>query len=250
MKNVTNNLIDRRITRSFYSVAIAFLALAFTSCEKVVGEGPLVTETRNVTDFKKIAVSISGKVNYKIDPVYKVEVQAQQNILNILETKKIGDELIIKFQDGKNVRSHEEILVTISAPYAEAIRMSGSAAFYLQNTLTASNVDLSVSGSGFINLSNIALSDKLTGNISGSGNITIVNGMAKNQNLTISGSGHIDAENVQVEKSVVRISGSGNMKVNVSQDLDATISGSGSVMYRGTPVVTTHISGSGKVVHL
>lgn len=229
-------------------IAIALLSITMlNSCEKIVGEGPVVTETRAVTGFKDVSVSISGKVNYRIDPVYKVEIQAQQNILDILQTNKVGDELVIKFQDGKRVRSHEEILVTISAPFAGSVNLSGSAEFNLVNSLAADNLSLRVSGSGNINVVQAALTDKLKATISGSGNITVSGGSAKNESFKISGSGNINAGNVLAESAITEISGSGNMYVNLSQSLDATISGSGSVYYRGNPIITTHISGSGKV---
>ncbi|MBL7742063.1 MAG: DUF2807 domain-containing protein [Chitinophagaceae bacterium] len=240
MKNI-------KMKNSVLVLLAAISLLSFTSCEKVVGEGPIVTETRGVTGFKSVSVSISGKVNYKIDPVYKVEIQAQQNILDILQTNKAGDNLVIKFQDGKRVKSHEEILVTISAPFADAVNLSGSAEFNLVNALAAQNLDLRVSGSGNINVVQANLADKLTATISGSGNITVSNGAAKNESLKISGSGNINVGNVLAEKAVTEISGSGNIQTNLSQTLDATISGSGSVYYRGNPVITTHISGSGKV---
>jgi hypothetical protein len=233
--------------KSVIIVLSAVSMLFFSSCEKVIGEGPIVTETRAVTGFKSVSVSISGKVNYKIDPVYKVEIQAQQNILDILQTNKIGDELVIKFQDGKRVKDHEEILVTISAPFAEGVNLSGSAEFDLINMLTASNLNLRVSGSGNINVFQATLTDKLTATISGSGNIKVLNGTSKNESLKISGSGKIDLSNVLAEKATTEISGSGDMKVNLSQKLDAFISGSGSVYYRGNPLISTHISGSGKV---
>ncbi|MEI9809825.1 MAG: head GIN domain-containing protein [Bacteroidota bacterium] len=251
MSNILFNLIsNQKSVKMRNSIIILLTALSmvvFTSCEKVVGEGPVVIETRVVTGFKSVAVSISGKVNYKIDPVYKVEIQAQQNILDILQTNKTGDELVIKFQDGKRVKNHEDIIVTISAPFAEGVNLSGSAEFDLINNLAADNLNLRVSGSGSINVFQATLTDKLTATISGSGNISVLNGAIKNESLKISGSGNIEAGNVLAEKAVTEISGSGHMKVNLSQNLDASISGSGSVYYRGNPIISTHISGSGKV---
>jgi hypothetical protein len=245
--NLINNQKQIKMKNSIIVLLAAFSVIAFASCEKVVGEGPVVTETRAVTGFRNISVSISGKVNYRIDPVYKIEIQAQQNILDILQTNKVGDELVIKFQDGKRVKDHEDILITVSAPFAESVNLSGSAQFDLVSQLTTANLNLRVSGSGNINVSQVALSDKLTATISGSGNITVANGAAKNENLRISGSGNINAGNVAAEKAITEISGSGNIQVNLSQSLDATISGSGSVFYRGNPLISTHISGSGKV---
>jgi hypothetical protein len=228
-------------------LAAIFSAIIFTSCEKVIGEGPVVTETRDVTGFKTVSISISGKINYRIDPVYKIEIQAQQNILDILQTDKVGEDLVIKFQDGKRVKDHEDIIVTVGAPFADGVNVSGSAAFDLVNQLTTANLHLRVSGSGNINLSQITLAGKLTATISGSGSITIANGTAKNESLQISGSGNINAGDVIAEKATAVISGSGNMQVHLLQTLDASISGSGSVFFRGNPIITTHISGSGRV---
>lgn len=252
MSIVNENLISNQknvIMKNVILLALsAICVLSFTSCEKVVGEGPIVTETRAVAGFKRVGVSISGKVNYKIDPIYKVEVQAQQNILDILQTNKVGDELVIKFQDGKRVKAHEDIIVTISAPMAEGVNLSGSANIDLINPVAAPSLALRVSGSGNINVFQAAITDQLTATISGSGNINVSSGTARNENLTISGSGNIDFRDLAAEKVISKISGSGNIRVNCSQQLDATISGSGSVFYRGTPAVTTHISGSGKVM--
>ncbi len=234
--------------KSKLTVVLAAAILSFfTSCEKVVGEGPIVTETRNVANFKGVSISVSGRVNYKIDPAYKVEVQAQQNILDVLETKLIGDELVVKVKDGKRIRSNEEITVNISAPYADFLNLNGSANVYVTGGLATTSTSLKVSGSGSINADQVTLTDKLTVNISGSGDIKINQGNVKNEVLKISGSGKIDLGNVITEKAVAEISGSGDMWIHVTQNLDAHISGSGSVRYRGTPVITTHISGSGKV---
>jgi hypothetical protein len=69
------------------SVALlSALILLITSCEKIDGEGPVVTETRDVSGFSGIDFRIGGDVYFKKDTVYKVEVSAQQNILDKLET--------------------------------------------------------------------------------------------------------------------------------------------------------------------
>jgi hypothetical protein len=245
MKNIVSNLIHvRQVTFLLLSV---FSLLVIGSCKKVDGEGPLVTQLRDVSNFKSVSVSISGKVNYTIAPQYRVEIEAQQNILDVLQTNKVGDELVIKVQDGIKIKDYDPITVTISAPYAESVNLSGSGMFNLVNDLTANNLNLRVSGSGNITIHKAVLTDRLTSTISGSGNITVLDGAVKNETLTISGSGGTDLSFLSTENTNATISGSGDIRVNVSQALDATISGSGSVWYHGNPLVSTHISGSGKV---
>jgi hypothetical protein len=230
------------------SVLLAGISmLFFASCEKVVGEGPVVTQTRNVSNFTRISVSIPGKVNYKIDPVYKVEIQAQQNILDIIQTNMDGQELIIKIKDSKRVKEHEDIIVTISAPVATFVNLSGSAEFNLTGNLTGTDFGMRISGSGNINVQQAAITNKLSGTISGSGNINVQSGTAKIEDLKISGSGKIELRTIVAERADIDISGSGDTWVNLTQHLDAKISGSGSIYYKGNPTIDTHVSGSGSV---
>jgi hypothetical protein len=231
----------------FFMLSAAVALVGLSSCEKIEGEGPVVIQERAMQHFKNVSVGVGGKVNYKIDPVYKVEIQAQQNILDILETVMNGEELVIKFKNGVNVRSHEQIVINISAPVAEGVSLGGSAEFTLTGPLTGDHLSLRVSGSGNIQVQQATLANRLDATISGSGNITVQQGTANNEMLKISGSGNINMADFTVFKANADISGSGNVKVNASQQLEASISGSGSIYYRGTPVVSTQISGSGSV---
>jgi hypothetical protein len=234
----------KRISLSLLLIA---LVAFFSSCEKVVGEGPVVQQVIPVSDFSRISVAVHGRVNYNIGPVYRVEVVAQQNIIDVMRFNKEGDELVIKFQNGVWVKSHEDIIVNITAPVAKAVNISGSASFNLTGALAGSSLDLKVSGSGNIEVQQAALTDKLTGTISGSGSITVYSGSSINESLHVSGSGSLNLVGLQAEKAITDISGSGNIKVRVSQSLDAHISGSGSVYFLGSPVITSHVSGSGRV---
>ena len=228
---------------------LAAAAALFTnsSCKKVVGEGQVQTETRNITGFSGVSASIGGKIYYKIDPVYKVEITAQPNILDVIETPLSNGHLVVKIRNGVRVKSNEEIIVNISAPTADYLHLSGTGDLMVTGNLIAANLDMGISGTGNITVPSVTITDKLHANISGSGNITVQSGVAKNEDLRISGSGKLFIDGVVAEKATTTISGSGDMQVNLSQALDATISGSGSVYYRGHPLITTQISGSGKV---
>lgn len=234
----------KKISLSF--LLIAFLAL-FSSCEKVVGEGPVVQQVIPVANFSKLCVSVRGHVNYAIGPVYKVEVLARQNIIDVMRFNKNGDELVIKIQNGVIVSRNEDITVNITAPLIKDVSLSGSGTVSVTGPVTGNQLDLSVSGSGSIEVQQAAISDKLTGTVSGSGSITVFSGTTYNESLDISGSGSINFAGIQAEKATTHTSGSGTMKVKVAQTLNAHISGSGSVYYLGSPVITSQVSGSGRV---
>ena len=228
-------------------LAAATALFATTSCKKVVGEGQLQTETRNITDFSGVLVTIGGRINYKIDPLYKVEITAQPNILDVIETSKTNGHLVIKIRNGVRIKENEEITVNISAPTADYLHLSGSGDLAVTGNINAADLDMGISGTGDITVPSVNVTDKLKAVISGSGNIKVQAGTARNEELRISGSGKLVLDGVAAEKATTNISGSGDMQVNLSQTLDATISGSGSVYYRGHPLISTTISGSGKV---
>ena len=228
-------------------LAAAAALLTFSSCEKVVGVGPLQTETRNVTGFSGISASVGGKINYKIDPQYKVEITAQANILDVIETSTFNGYLLIKIRNGVHIRSNEEITINVSAPNADYLHLSGTGDLTVTGNINETNLDMSISGTGSMTIPNATVTDRINAVISGSGDIIVQTGSAKNEDLRISGNGKMLMDGVAVEKATTNISGSGDMQVKVSQSLNATISGSGSVYYLGNPIISTNISGSGRV---
>jgi len=220
----------------------------FTSCEKIVGEGGLVTETRTTGSFTGIESSVSGNIFYTQGSDYKVELTAQQNILNVMETPIVNNKLVIRFKNNVRVKSHEQITIKVTAPSISSIASSGSGNVSVLSPLNSNDLSFRLSGSGSITLPTISCSH-LEGTISGSGNMSIAGGTATTETFKISGSGNIDARNVLSKSASTNTSGSGTIWLSASETLDVIISGSGSVYYSGTPVVTTSISGSGRVIH-
>jgi hypothetical protein len=233
--------------RSVVAVIVAALFI-FPSCTKVIGEGPLVTELRSVGNFTGISSEMSGMVNFSIAPAYKVEIIAQQNILDVLNTNVVNGVLHIDFKNSVRVKAHEDITINITAPAADYFRLSGNGNMNVNGDLAASNLQVKLSGTGNIAMNKATIANKIDAEISGSGNISIMNGFAVNEDLDISGSGKIDVAGIAAENAVTHTSGSGDMKVMLSKNLDAKISGSGSVYYHGNPIISTHITGSGKII--
>lgn len=221
--------------------------LILTSCEKVVGDGALVTETKTTGSFNGIESEVSGNVVYVQGPDYKVELTAQQNILNVMEIPVVNNKLVVRFKNNVRVKSHEQITIKVTAPSISSISSSGSGNVNVISPLTGSDLSFRLSGSGNVVLPSITC-NYLEATISGSGNISIAGGAATTEHLKISGSGNIDAENVQAKSVTTTTSGSGGITVRASETLNVIISGSGSVYYWGTPKITTNISGSGKVL--
>ncbi len=78
-------------------VVIVLLVLSSCSKEIISGDGPLVIEMRSLSNFSGVSSALQGDVKITIGPVYKVEIEAQQNILNVLRTRIISGVLEMDF---------------------------------------------------------------------------------------------------------------------------------------------------------
>lgn len=232
-------------------ITIAILAsvvfFSLGSCRRIIGEGPVVSETRSTREFSTIDFGVPADMTFIKSDVTEIEIEAQRNIIDVIETYVSGDELNIKVRDGRNIHSHEQIRITVKAPSVHGFAVSGSGALQITGGAEGDDVTLRVSGSGKI-LGDEIHASTLQAKISGSGSIDALAGSADHLDLTISGSGDINLLPVLAKTANTQTSGSGNMHVNVADNLDVHISGSGDVFYEGEPEVNVSISGSGRLI--
>ena len=233
--------------KMMFAIVVACAALSLTSCEKIKGEGPVISETRALSGYHRVSVSLGGTVNYRVSPSFGVEIQAQQNVADAIETKVVGGELRIGLKAGKRLGSHDPLVINVDAPLIDFVDLSGSALVNLQGVLTVTDFGARISGSGTVQAAQVMAANKLSATVSGSGNVKLLTGTCVNQDIDVSGSGNVDFAGVTASAADVSISGSGNVWVYPSHTLSASISGSGTVYYHGSPVITSHISGSGSV---
>ncbi len=231
------------------SLLAIFFATVFASCfndfsRRIDGNGNIITVTRNLSSFEK--VSSSGSFNIEIindSTVSKVEIEAESNIIDVLQTEVRGNELEIEFKDNVCITTHKTIRIKVFTKKLSGISLSGSGNINTQ-AFTGDDFDARLSGSGDFTFDFTGKS--IDYSISGSGTMT-AKGKVTTQEIKVSGSGEIDALDLESENADIDISGSGKAKIFATKTLKAEISGSGDVYYKGTPAITTSISGSGKL---
>ena len=233
---------------TIFSLLCAAVLFATPSCNKISGDGPVVSQKLNITGFTGIYAGIDGDVYFTQDSVFKVEIVGQSNIISHIQTYVENGVLQMHFEPLANIGRHTRVTAYVSAPSAYNLGINGSGTLKVLQPIISSDLSLKVNGSGDIYVAQLT-GTNLYGNISGSGNINIGAGSVRNESLQISGSGAIDLFNMYARTVDSRTSGSGTTKVNVSDDLTVNISGSGDVYYMGNPSVHSSISGSGKVIH-
>jgi hypothetical protein len=210
----------------------------------VRGSGDVVEVRRDVAGFSGIELRGVGHLYIEQDESEELRIEAEDNLLQYIESRLEGTTLVIGTQSGVNLRPTRPIIFRVTLRDLDSLVISGSGSAEGAD-VEAGDLSITVSGSGEASLTDLE-ADRLRVRISGSGNVD-VSGRAETQDLTISGSGEYRAIDLDSEEAEVRVSGSGSATLRVSSRLDASISGSGSVRYAGSPVVESRITGSGSV---
>lgn len=211
------------------------------------GRGADVTETRAITGFNSIDLSVSANIEFTADSAYFFEITGQENILSALKSEVRGE--VLKLFFNANVWDYHRVKIRIHAPYLSGLAISGSGQIVSTNTFVTNQFDVRVSGSGNVELVGMT-ANAVSADISGSGDISFGTGTCNTEQFTISGSGNIESGNFVCGTAFAKISGSGDMVLNLTDQLDANISGSGNIKYRGRPVINSKNSGSGRIIHI
>jgi hypothetical protein len=229
-------------------IAITLTAGLFSCRKETIGEGPVLSETRTVQNFTAIELQMNGNVYYRNESTWSLQVSAKESILPILQTNVVNGKLVVRYNNGKTYDNDESIRITVSGPGVSSFVTTTSGNIHCLNAITPASLYIRSGGSG-----NISLNDITTGSIEAeskmSGRITAGQGSVITESLKTDGSGKIDLTGIAAKYASTRIIGSGDIKLKVSDKLDATINGSGSVYFIGTPSITSHISGTGNLIH-
>jgi hypothetical protein len=210
--------------------------------ETVRGSGEVITEERQVAEFKTIKLKGIGRVVLAQGQQHSVTIRTDDNILPRIETYVQNDELIISEQNYDLRPTILEFNIVVAN--LKGIAVSGSGEVIGKNRFMSEDFYANISGAGDMALE-LDVTDLET-KISGSGSLNL-SGRANRHDAKISGSGKINAFDMHTKRVSLKVSGSGNCKVNATETLYAKISGSGDVFYKGHPHITSKISGSGSL---
>src|SRR5690349_7557138 len=154
---------------AYKALVSVFALFALASCEKelIYGDGPVVTETRPLVNFHGVSSAVPGKVYFKIDPNYKVEIHAQRNVLDVLKTDVANGTLWIDYRRRVEVRRAEDVIIYVTAPSADYFNISGVGDINVEGNVVANNLGLDISGAANINMQKATVADKISARISG-----------------------------------------------------------------------------------
>ncbi|MCB9283461.1 MAG: DUF2807 domain-containing protein [Lewinellaceae bacterium] len=210
----------------------------------VNGQGDRVAEVISLPDFTGIKLNMAADVYIKQGPEQKVVVEAQQNIIDILNRNVRNGVWDIEFD--RCAYDFSLVEVTITVPDLNLIRINASGDIKGIGPFDANAMEIVISGSGDLQMDLSA--DPIDATISGSGDIQLA-GQTPNLYVQVSGSGDFRGYDLEAKNADMKISGSGNIYCLVTDDMKANISGSGDIHYKGFPMIDVNISGSGDLIN-
>ncbi len=222
-----------KIRGILFLIVVAFLAACSDDSDSnplisgdncIRGDGAIVTETRDLPDFTTINSTIVADIFVTQGPLEPIRIEAQQNILDELETQVSINTLTISFDEC--VEDVDNIRIFITIPDIRALILTGVGSMNTVNQIDVDDLDINLTGVGNFNLE----------------------GTADNLNVLITGVGDVLGFSFNTDQCNINITGEGDAEVFVNNELNVTITGIGTVFYLGSPTVTSTITGTGSVI--
>lgn len=225
-------------------VFFAFTILLLNACRQVQGSGNIVSENRATGDFTGISVGGAYEIELKNGSVTEVKVEADDNIIGLIETRVSNNRLNITTKNGNSfTNGHFKIYIT--APVINEIKSSGAATVVIKNILK-SNDKITLESSGASTITGEADAPDISTEASGAAEIKIF-GRTKNYNAEASGSATIKTKDLMSETTKVHASGAATANVYSSVRLDADASGAASITYTGAGSTGLKTSGAANI---
>lgn len=211
--------------------------------EQVQGSGKIMRQTRDVSRFNGVAMSLPGHVEIRTGGGSEgLTIETDDNLLQQIETVVEDGTLKIRTRNKVNIKTRN-LKIVVQARELDRLAMAGSGSIDADR-VNGSKVRFDIGGSGSIKVRK-AEGDSIDVNLGGSGSLKVDEGSARSLSASIGGSGNVDLTRVRVDKANVTVAGSGDATLWVKNSLNLTVAGSGDVNYYGDPQVSTSVVGSG-----
>jgi hypothetical protein len=239
--------------------ALAFAAAAFApapavaadwsfgSSEPVKGNGNIKRQARQVGHFDGLAMSLPGRVEVRSGGSEGLTIEADDNLLPLIETVVEDGTLKIRNKDKVNIQPRN-LTIVVQARALDRLALAGSGSIDADRVQGA-RIRLDVGGSGTIRVGK-AEGEAIGVNLGGNGDLKVDEGSARSLSASIAGSGKVEMARVRADKASVTVAGSGDATLWVRDSLSLTVAGSGDVNYYGDPQVSKSVLGSGNARRL
>ena len=238
---------------SVFAIGLIFLGLFFftvinlNGCSGVGtirGSGNVISEGREVSDFDRIHLDGIGQIFITQGETEGLVIEAEDNIMTIIDTDVSGDTLEIGLQSGRSINPTRDIKFYVTVTDLEGLSLDGLGSVSAEG-LQLESLEIEIDGSGEITINDLE-ADSIVTEMNGLGSVTI-RGSVVDQEIEIDGAGSYNGRDLESETTEINLNGLGSVTVSVEDELEVDIDGAGSVTYSGNPRVDSNIDGIGRV---
>ncbi len=220
------------------------VGLSDVSAQKVRGNGNVIRQTRDVTPFTSLNIGGVFNIFLSQSNQEKLMIEADENLLEYIETSVRGGELYIEMDDVE-IKESKKLNIYITFKDIDAMNIHGVNTVTSEQKLTFDELDIERAGVGNTELELDC--NYLFVHSSSVGTIKL-SGKAEEVKLRNSGVGSIKAKDLITQKLELNNSGIGSVSVYADETIEINSSGIGSVTYSGNAKVNKlNASGIGKV---
>lgn len=226
-------------SRILFITAVIFAAVScsFNTVDGNRPRGKIITASDNiitqefpVNGFKAISSHLAADVHYE-QGEYSVTMTGPDNVLEHTEMTVKDEELSIKTV-GVRIRNPKDrkIVITISSPELNAVKINGAGDFEIENGLKTENLTVKINGAGDADIKGLVATtvsaivngagdvdiegldcQDITVTVNGAGDVEL-KGKAKTASLSVNGAGDLDISGLECDNASTGINGAGKVK--------------------------------------
>lgn len=229
----------------------AVLALTSVSCvisgwdNHITGNGRVVEESRDISGFSGVHISSGIDVYLSEGEEFKVLVEADENLHDVIETYLKGNVLVVG-TDNVSIRNAKAKRVHVTMPELEKLKISSAGDCEGQTPFRCEDLRIDISSAGDLTLEVEA--GRIDLDISSSGDARIA-GETEEFNVSLSSAGDLHAFDLVAGSVDVTVSSAGDARVHATEEISMSASSAGSIYYKGNAeVVHKSKSSAGDII--
>ncbi len=227
------------------SCSLLFLSACGDSINRITPSGTITTEAKSFTDFDELALSGAFQAFIHFSSTEeKVEIEANENVHEVIEVKKNGNELSIGLKGNNSFSGTVTLKAHITTNELVKYDLSGASKVTLMDDSSANSIDIDLSGAS--NFSGHLTSNQLDIDLSGA-SIMNLSGTTNRTNMDLSGASQFRDYDFTTDVLDADLSGASTAKITVNNEINLEASGASMLQYKGDPVVNSELSGASSI---
>lgn len=215
-------------------VVFFFFIISLLSAQRSVrGSGNVVTQDRDVEKtFTEIDASNAIKVIVERGDQHSIRVEADDNLIDHIETEVYGNALHARIKPNQNYRQTTKMIVYVTMPELERIEASGAALVTTMSEFSGDELRVEASGAAGVRVE--FNGNRVVADADGAGSVEI-RGSVEYANLDASSAASINAKELSAKNVEADAHSAASIKVTATESLDAKANSAAVIRYYGDP---------------